>query len=107
MMEGMASFSVPFRRSFSRYSILLFQGHPYCPVAGGSSRVFTCPSCVPGRRSGHQRTRDGAFILRRRGSVSSGLRYTINMPCGFCLLFHYNPLKTDSRKVSGRGILFF
>lgn len=36
-----------------------------------------------------------------------GLRYTINIPCGFCLLLHYNPLKTDSRKVSGRDILFF
>ena len=49
-MEGMASFSVPFRLSFSRYSILLFQGHPYCPVAEGSSTecLPALPVCLAG-----------------------------------------------------------
>ena len=107
-MEGMASFSVPFRESFSRYSILLFQGHPYCPAARGSTTE--CLPALSVSPAGGVRIRGPEMVpsSSEGGALyPPGLRYTINIPCGFCLLLHYNPLKADSRKVSGRDILFF
>lgn len=83
-MEGMASFSVPFRWSFSRYCILLFHSHPYCPAAGGSSA--DCLPALPVCPAGGVGIRGPEMVpssSEGRALYPPGLRYTINMPCGF------------------------